>query len=310
MLNKLNLMFNTVFVLILASCSDDNSDGSGQTINCTNPSSVFAINLNPADCNVDIQSQLGITSQYSESVTGTTRTITINNIANHDVGVFPNAGNPNTISVSSETYTVTTNPQVSTSITVGQGYTTAVLFSGVSVDPFTAEFFIGSNGINMNWNITTLQSTTSLGLDCNNAHVQPTGRYHYHGTPSAFLDALGNVDGNQMVKVGYAADGFPIYYKYGFATDGATIETYQSGYQLKTVERGGDGNSAPEGCPDGYYFQDYEYIDGVSELDACNGKFGKTPESDNEYYYVITDNFPSVPICFTGTPDESFNHMP
>ena len=23
-----------------------------------------------------------------------------------------------------------------------------------------------------------------IGLDCNTAHVQPTGKYHYHGVPS------------------------------------------------------------------------------------------------------------------------------
>ena len=27
---------------------------------------------------------------------------------------------------------------------------------------------------------------------------------------------------------------------------------------------------------------------------------------DNEYYYVITDSFPSLPRFFVGTPDESF----
>ncbi len=84
------------------------------------------------------------------------------------------------------------------------GYTFGVLFSGVAVDPYTGEFFEGSNGINMDWNITTLQSTRSLGLDCNNAHVQPTGRYHYHGSPSKYIEDLGIANGTQMVKVGYA----------------------------------------------------------------------------------------------------------
>lgn len=310
MTSKLNFLIKITLFLVLISCSEDSSDASTQTLDCSTTPSVFTINLNPAECNIDIQSQLSTSSIYSETISGTTRTITINGIASHNVGVFPNMGNPNTISESSETYTMTTNPQPATNSISGQGYTTAVLFSGVAVDPFTAEFFMGSSGVNMNWNITTLQSTTSLGLDCNNAHVQPTGRYHYHGTPSAYLESLGMIDGSQMLKVGYAADGFPVYYKYGYATDGLTMESYQSGYQLKTVERGGDGNSAPDGCPDGYYFQDYEYVNGTSELDACNGKFGKTPESDNEYYYVITDNFPSVPICFSGIPDDSFNHMP
>jgi len=302
----------SIFLIVSCSSSDDGgvTSDDNQTVDCTNTTSVFTINLDASDCNVNIENQLGTASMYSESISGTTRTITVNGVTNHNVGMFPNSGNPNTIDVVSETYTVTTNPQHASNVVYGQGYTTAVFFTGAVVEPYTAEFFVGSNGINMNWNITTLQSTTSLGLDCNNAHVQPTGRYHYHGTPSAYIDDLGTADGSQMIKVGYAADGYPIYYKYGYDNDGATIVIYESGYQLKTEVRDGDGLSAPDGCPDGYYFQDYEYVSGISDLDECNGRYGKTPESDNEYYYVITDNFPSMPLCFKGTPDNSFHHMP
>ncbi|MCG8380474.1 MAG: YHYH protein [Proteobacteria bacterium] len=250
----------SLIVLLACSSNDDvsNNDDTQQTQDCTNTASVFTINLDPSACNVDIEDELNATSQYQEVINGTTRTVTINGIAGHNVGMFPNSGNPNTIDVVNESYTMTTDPQLATSTTGGQGYTTAILFSGVVVEPYTAEFFVGTSGTNMNWNITTLQSTTSLGLDCNNAHVQPTGRYHYHGTPSAYLDDL-VVDGTQMVKVGYSADGFPIYYKYGYADDGTTIIAHESGYQLKTEDRGGDGLTAPDGCPDGYYFQDYEY---------------------------------------------------
>ncbi|WP_147296596.1 YHYH protein [Flagellimonas nanhaiensis] len=304
-----------LFAIITLSCSSDDGtltsddldiENNVEDIDCSNISSVFSINLNPEGCAVDIQTQLGTVSQYSETILGDIRTISINGVANHLVGEFPNGGNPNTISEGSETYTMTTDPQLATNITSGQGHTFGVLFSGVAVDPYTAEFFVGSTGtMNMEWNITALQSTTALGLDCNNAHVQPTGRYHYHGTPSNYLDGL-SANGTEMVKVGYAGDGFPIYYKYGYADDGSTITAMESGYQLKTEARGGDGISAPNGCPDGYYFQDYEYVEGISELDECNGRFGKTPESDNEYYYVITDNFPSSPLCFSGTPNQSF----
>lgn len=301
-------------VFLLISCASSDDDGvnnpDNQTLDCNNTTSVFKINLEASDCSVNIENQLNTTSVYTESISGTTRTITVNGVANHNVGVFPNSGNPNAIDVVSQTFSMTTTPQQASIVRYGQGYTTAILFTGAVVEPYTAEFFVGSNGINMDWNITTLQSTTSLGLDCNNAHVQPTGRYHYHGTPSAYIEDLGANSGNAMVKVGYAADGYPIYYKYGYAADGVTIVTHESGYQLKTEARGGDGFSAPDGCPDGYYFQDYEYVSGISDLDECNGRFGKTPESDNEYYYVITDNFPSMPLCFKGTPDASFNHMP
>ncbi|PRX56399.1 YHYH protein [Flagellimonas meridianipacifica] len=297
---------------VSCSTSDDSEvtlleDDSDSLLDCTNPSSIFTINLDPTDCDIDIETELGIVSLYSESISGTTRKITINGVANHLVGEFPNSGNPSTIAETKENYTMTMEPELAASVTNGQGYTMAIYFSGVVGEPYTAEYFVGSDGtINRDWNITTLQSERSLGLDCNNAHAQPTGRYHYHGTPSNYV-SLEGIDGSEMVKIGYAADGFPIYYKYAYADDGVTLVDLSSGYQLKTIERGGDGIGAPNGCPDGLYFQDYEYVDGISSLDECNGMFGKTPESDNEYFYVVTDNFPSSPLCFSGTPDSSFS---
>jgi len=300
-MKNLTILLLTIIVTLIA-CDKDSTP-----LDCTNTTSVFTIDLNANNCSIDIENTLNTNSNYTESINGTQRTISVNNIPNHKVGAFPNSGNPNTISAVSETFTVTTNPSKTNSSTSGQGFSTAVLFSGVVVEPFTAEFFEGTNGKNTDWNITTLQSTRDLGLDCNNAHVQPNGRYHYHGKPSSYLATL-NVDGSQMVKVGYAADGFPIYYKYGYDTDGTTIKTYKSGYILKTEERSGDGNSAPDGCPDGYYFNDYEFDSSQSALDECNGTTGKTPDANSEYYYVITDDFPSVPLCFYGTPDQSFHH--
>lgn len=91
------------------------------------------------------------------------------------------------------------------------------------------------------------------------------------------------VDGSQMVKLGYAADGFPIYYKYGYDQNGDIVEM-ESGYALKSGSRGGDGKSAPDGTYDGTYFQDYEYLSELSERDKCSGRVGRTPESDQEYY--------------------------
>ena len=54
-----------------------------------------------------------------------------------------------------------------------------------------------------------------MGLDFNNAHVQPTGAYHYHGLPTGLIRHL-NI-GRRMQLLGYAADGFPVYNQYGYA---------------------------------------------------------------------------------------------
>ncbi len=276
---------------------------------------VFFIQTDASDCTVDIQSSLGVTSSYSESINGTTRTITINDVPNHMVGTFPTdtdrrIGNPNAISEQSNSYSVTTQPALANSSTNAQGYVNGVLFSGVGIEVYTAESFTGFTGeTNQQWNRNALQSVDDLGLDCNNAHVQPGGQYHYHGLPSALGGEL-QIDGTEMVKIGYAGDGFPYYYLY-FENANGEIEQAEASYELKSGERGGDGISAPSGAYDGEYFQDYEFVDGSGDLDECNGRFGPTPEAPNgEYYYVVTADFPSFPLCFSGTPDSSFRFGP
>ena len=104
----------------------------------------------------------------------------------------------------------------------------------------------------MDWNESALSSNISLGTDCNNSHVFPTGRYHHHATPAAYI-ADRSISSSTTTQIGWAADGFPIYYKYG-NKDGSVVELTSS-FQLKTEDRGGDGVSAPSGCPDGTYNQ-------------------------------------------------------
>lgn len=292
-----------VAMLALTSCSggylaQQENEGGKNTEN------TFFIKLDPASCHEEPKYR----SEFSQLVdsTNVTRIITANSIPNHLTGTFPNGGNPNVIQPQNNAYVLSLQPRYTGKAKSGQGYSFGVLLNGVEVDPYSGEFFQGTRGANREWNMNALTSAVDLGTDCNNAHVQPSGKYHYHGTPTAYLEEL-NVDGTKMVKIGYAADGFPIYYKYGYSNDGELIEL-QSGYRLKSGNRPGDGKTAPNGTYDGTYFQDYEYDESLSLLDECNGRFGKTPESDNEYYYVFTDNFPSSPMCFMGTPADDFSH--
>ena len=104
-----------------------------------------------------------------------------------------------------------------------------VSLGGILFDPATAEVY--NNDRNSGWNYEALTigaaSNTSLagaigylGTDCNNAHVQPNGKYHYHGMPEELVDQLLEANGNsavdpEMVMVGYAADGYPMYARYG-----------------------------------------------------------------------------------------------
>ena len=53
--------------------------------------------------------------------------------------------------------------------------------------------------------------------------------------------------------------------------------------------------------PMGAFTQDYEYVEGLGDLDECNGRFGATPEFPNGiYYYVVSDDFPFFTRCLKG----------
>ncbi|MEM9704381.1 MAG: YHYH protein, partial [Planctomycetota bacterium] len=131
----------------------------------------------------------------------------------------------------------------------------------------------------------------------------------YHGLPTGLLKNLGWKAGEHSPLIGWAADGFPIYAKTGFtnADDASSpIQELKSSYRLKKGRRPG-GAGQPGGTYDGTFTQDYEYVDGVSDLDECNGRHCVTPEfPDGTYAYFLTDDWPVVPRKFRGEPSEDF----
>ena len=212
--------------------------------------------------------------------------------------------------------TITTSPTVASELTPllssrGPAYSFGVLLNGVELDPIAAEPFPhqGMMSPNVNWEWNLEATNVQIGLDCNNAHVQPQGKYHYHGSPTLYLENE-TIPSNAMTLIGYAADGFPIYFKYAYstATDAnSTVSIMTSSYRLKTGSRPGNGTSAPCGEYNGIYSADYEYVAGLGTLDEANGRTGVTPEFPNgTYYYVVTEEFPSIPRYFKGTPSASF----
>jgi hypothetical protein len=266
---------------------------------------------------------LSFNSLYNENIQGNNRIITANSIPNHDVGLFgPVMGslNPNAISPQNESYTIPVSPIESNEFTsllgtsgtdLGPQYSFGILFNGVELDPVAAEPFPheGMNGSNANWVWNLEALNVNLGVDCNNAHVQPNGKYHYHGTPTSYLNSL-NASSTSMTLIGYAADGFPIYYKYAYSlanNSSSDLSIMTSSYRLKSGNRPGDGVSAPCDTYNGIYSNDYEYVYGLGTLDEANGRNGVTPEYPNgTYYYVITDEFPSIPRYLRGIPSQDF----
>lgn len=74
-----------------------------------------------------------------------------------------------------------------------------------------------------------------------------------------------------LSHVGYAADGFAIFV--------SRTKIFKPSYNEKK-----------------------EFVAGAGNLDRCNGA-----TVNNKYYiYVITEEYPQLPLCWAGTPDESF----
>ena len=226
-----------------------------------------------------------------------------NAIPNHDF----NDGDrsfPNDVSAQNDTFETTSSPSFAESVTpISLSIDNAILLNGVKVDLLAAGCYgigngkIGCNDMAQPWRYDPMSPSAGFLVDSHNAHAQPDGTYHYHGTPNAFYHAENN--GIASPVVGFAADGFPIYGPY-FDDDGV-IRKATSSYRLKAGNRPStDGN--PGGTYDGTFRDDNEYVEGLGDLDECNGM-----TLDGIYGYYITDDYPYVVNCFKGTPDPTFN---
>ncbi len=219
------------------------------------------------------------------------RSIVSNSVPNHETGDFPNSGNPNTISAQELTYEYPTTPTFVGDARFAQ--TAGVAVNGVPFEPGTAETVSCDSG--EQYRIEALQDVYDLGFDINNAHVQPTGKYHYHGISELLVEAYASDE--DLVHVGFAADGFLMYY--------SKSNAYSSSYELGAEARRGTGcvasgrgrpGVAIEGTePDGTYTTDWEYVEGLGNLDSCNGA-----TIAGTYAYVITDVYPFVSRCLNG----------
>ena len=226
---------------------------------------------------------------------------TTNAIPNHDF----NDGTrrfPNSVAEQADEYRIPLSPQLATAtMPLSLSIDNAILLNGVKVDILAAGCFgvgdgrIGCNNMNQPWRYDPMFSASGFRVDSHNAHTQPDGTYHYHGAPNALFSATEVVE---SPVVGFAADGFPIYGSY--INDNGSVRKVLSSYRLKSGERP-SGSGQPGGFYDGTFRDDYEFIAGAGDLDACNGMV-----VEGSYRYYITDEFPYVLGCFSGTPDDSF----
>ena len=214
------------------------------------------------------------------------RIITANGIPNHLIGQFPNRGNPHSIQAQDYRFEIPLNPKKTGYITPLEMNSFGVAINGIPFDPNAAEWYQGDRG--SQWRYEALSNAVSLGIDKNNAHIQPNGAYHYHGLTPLIIN-------NTNTLVGWAADGFPIY-------QGA--DNARSSYQLKQGRR----FNPPGGFYDGTFVNDYQFVVNSGTLDECNGMNISSNEFPNgTYAYFLTQRFPTIPRCFKGSPSEDFN---
>ena len=145
-------------------------------------------------------------------------------------------------------------------------------------------------------------------------HSGPGGEYHYHYDANCIhwhpdvengensndysIDKLDNQKHSPVI--GFAFDGYPIYGFFGFDNNG-NVREMTSSYQLNAGANGYNGSD------------DYTYVEGLGDLDQCNGHFGSTPEFPNGVYHYHSTiksglgsmGFPYFVYCYHGIPDES-----
>jgi hypothetical protein len=234
-------------------------------------------------------------------------TLESNNIPNHD---FNATGNFASLTLAtSQVFFLPRSPELANStIALSQRQYDAVMLNGVPLDILSAGCYKDGENvpfgctIDDDWLSDPLSTEGAFGTDSHNAHTQPTGVYHYHGTPNAMFDATD--DSVASPVIGFAADGFPIYGIFFSDQSTGTIRKATSSYGIKTGSRGVESNSNPGGDYDGEYIDDYEYVSGSGDLDECNGM-----TVDGQYGYYVTDSYPWVIACFSGTPDDSFDKL-
>ena len=171
----------------------------------------------------------------------------------------------------------------------------------------------GPGGPGGGWAYEALTGGIDLGLDEHHAHVQPGGTYHYHALPTGLYERLAGRPvrerPDRVVLVGWAADGYPIYGPWGHATaddPASELRLLKASYRVKPGARPA-GEDNPPGDHNGTFTRDWEYVEGLGDLDEHNGRFGVTPEfPGGTYHYVLTYGHPFVPRTLRGVPDASF----
>lgn len=260
----------------------------------------------------DIQRNVAFTGTVGLTAGETNCTVRVNGIPNHSFN-DETASFFTAVQEVSRTFTIPRSPSLAQQTTrLSQSRYDAIMLNGVVVDLLSAGCYRPTDPkADQNGNVAVgCQDTSpwlrdplgpgnSFGADIHNAHTQPDGTYHYHGSPNAMFDDKPGSDGSPLI--GFAADGFPIFGSYFKDPATGTVRKATSGYTLKAGARPARDNQNPGGLYTGMYIDDYEFTD-AGDLDACNGM-----TVNGVYGYYVTDTYPWVLACHSGTPHASFS---
>ena len=165
-------------------------------------------------CPVAVMAHENVSTVTTE---GAMTCIASNGLPNHDMGEFPNRANPNAFQAQSLRFCIATEPQLTNDVTHGE-MTVDVTLTGLPIRPYTAGYCDpnGRRGMGCDpssgWRQQAMFDPRALGMDDENAHVDRSGLYHYHGVSQSYLQGLTDT------QVGFAPDGFEIRYDPGNAT--------------------------------------------------------------------------------------------
>ena len=118
--------------------------------------------------------------------------IAFNGSPDHDIGTFPNSGNPHSFAAQSVEICVDGEPSFTGSITYRTN-ASGISVTGLLFRPGTADYYDASSprGFSRDpssgWRLEGMGAADMLGMDAANAHVDHRGLYHYHAVSDAFL---------------------------------------------------------------------------------------------------------------------------
>jgi len=240
---------------------------------------------------------------YTESVSGTDRTITTNHCPNHPWVSL----NPNTPIAEELSYTIPANPQFSGEATAwsqasaikdlsAEGAGVGVFFSGAFLfSPYGGPMYGVTEDFESSAPYVEGNSFDQCG--CHSSQTS-SASYHCHQPPVCLMRQLGQTDAAHAPQIGWAYDGFPIYGSRGPAgtlMKQCALQGLTYGVDVCTDACGGYYNS--DDSIDNFVYRYYMQgpaPDGTScDTPAC-------PAPTEEYH-------PTSPLCFRGCCPSGMN---